>query len=263
MPTIAVADARIPYTVTGEPGRRPLVLVHGTGPGAAITWGHLTPAWAATHLVVAPDLSGSAAAEDDGGELTVDRLAAQVIAVIEDLGADRPADVIGFSLGSPVAAAVAATRPDLVHRLVLIAGWADSAADPYLQTLFRTWIDAAPLPTVFGRISALTGFSTGFLAAAEPGLIEDLAAGMPPTPGLLRQLDLDLRVDVTALLPRITAPTLVLGAARDQTIPVRHARALHAAIPGSSYAELDSGHVVLFEQAEQLLKLTGEFLAEG
>ncbi|MFD0327522.1 alpha/beta fold hydrolase [Streptacidiphilus monticola] len=180
MPTITVADARIPYTVTGEPGRRPLVLVHGTGPGAAITWGHLTPAWAATHLVVAPDLSGSAAAEDDGGELTVDRLAAQVIAVIEDLGADRPADVIGFSLGSPVAAAVAATRPDLVHRLVLIAGWADSAADPYLQTLFRTWIDAAPLPTVFGRISALTGFSTGFLAAAEPGLIEDLAAGMPP-----------------------------------------------------------------------------------
>ncbi|WP_207944569.1 hypothetical protein [Actinomadura rubrisoli] len=49
--------------------------------------------------------------------MTIEALAAQVIAVIEDSGA-APADLAGFSLGAPTAAAVAALRPDEFVKLV-------------------------------------------------------------------------------------------------------------------------------------------------
>ncbi|MEV4170564.1 hypothetical protein [Nonomuraea sp. NPDC049709] len=50
------------------------------------------------------------------------------------------------------------------------------------------------------------------------------------------------------LLPKITAPTLVIGNPRDYLVPVERARAL----PGGEYAELDSGHVVVHERPAEL-----------
>ncbi|WP_323808973.1 alpha/beta fold hydrolase [Kitasatospora acidiphila] len=61
------------------------------------------------------------------------------------------------------------------------------------------------------------------------------------------------------LLPKITAPTLVIGCAQDATIPVAHSRALHAAIAGSSYTELDTGHVASFERPEEFVALVDGF----
>ena len=107
----------------------------------------------------------------------------------------------------------------------------------------------------------LTGFSPGFLSAtAWPELeatVGELATGIPD--GIARQSDLDLRVDISAELGRITAPTLVIGNAHDQMVPVEQTRALHGAIPGADYAELESGHLVLFERPEELATLIEEF----
>jgi pimeloyl-ACP methyl ester carboxylesterase len=41
---------------------------------------------------------------------------------------------------------------------------------------------------------------------------------------------------------------------------VENARELHAAIPGSAYAEIGSGHVVLFEQPAEFTKLVKNFI---
>jgi pimeloyl-ACP methyl ester carboxylesterase len=75
-----------------------------------------------------------------------------------------------------------------------------------------------------------------------------------------RQIELDRHADVSGLLPAITAPTLVIGLTRDQVVPVERVRQLHGLIPGSQYAEIDSGHVVPFEQPAELVKLCQEFL---
>src|SRR5262249_35842844 len=79
MPVVTAGSARIPYEQRGSgPG---LLLVHGTGPGAAIVWGELAERFARTHTVLLPDLSGSPAAQDDGGPLTLELLAEQLAAV--------------------------------------------------------------------------------------------------------------------------------------------------------------------------------------
>ncbi|WP_330455103.1 MULTISPECIES: alpha/beta hydrolase [unclassified Streptomyces] len=259
MATVTVNGAKVHYEKTGSGPA--LVLVHGTGSaGAALTWGQTAPRFASRHTVVTPDLSGSEATADDGGPLTAEGLAAQVVAVIEEV-TDGPVDLLGFSMGSTVAATVAALRPDLVRRLILVAGWAHTDGDAYLRSLFTLWKDLGTSdPASFGRAVAMTGFSRGFLNAISREAFDALIPNMPPTPGTLRHVDYDLRVDIRPLLPRIEAPTLVIGGTQDITVPVEHSRALHAAITGSSYAELDAGHVMLFEQEDTFVELVTDYI---
>ncbi len=235
----------------GRAGEGPgLVLVHGTGGDAATNWAHLVPGLSDVRTVITPDYAGSGATADPGGELTLDLLAGQVAAAFEG-----PSDLVGFSLGAVVAAAVAAERPELVRRLVLIAGWTH-LADDRLELGLRTWARLARTdPESFAAYGPLVGFSPEFVREAGVAAL----MGEPPR-GTLRQIELDLRVDVRDLLPKITAPTLVTGNTRDYLVPVEHARALHAAIPGSEYAELDSGHVVLHERPAEITALIREFV---
>jgi pimeloyl-ACP methyl ester carboxylesterase len=45
-------------------------------------------------------------------------------------------------------------------------------------------------------------------------------------------------------------------------VPVENVRALHQAIPGSRYAELESGHVVFAEKPDELATLIRAFLLD-
>lgn len=264
--TAAVGTARVHYTRTGTADTT-LVLVHGTGSaGAELTWGQLVPRFTDRRTVLAPDLSGTDRTTDDGAPLSVEGLARQVAAVIEDAAtasgpASGPVDLLGFSLGAPVVAAVAATRPDLVRRLVTVAGWAHTDGDAYLRNLFTVWQRLGGLDAeTFGRLVTATGFSGGFLNALGRDEVEQLIPNMPPTPGTLRHVGLNLRIDIRALLPLVQAPTLVIGCAQDATVPVRNSHALHRAIAGSRYAELDTGHVAFFEQPDAFVELVRDFL---
>ncbi|MEU4075891.1 alpha/beta hydrolase [Streptomyces venezuelae] len=261
MATVTVGTARVRYDVEGAGSGPALLLVHGTGSGGAVVnWGQTVPRFTAGRTVITLDLSGADRTVDDGGPLTVEALAAQVIAVIEDAGTG-PVDLLGFSMGSPVSAAVAALRPDLVRRLVLVAGWAYTEGDEYLRNLFTLWQRLGEVdPAGFGRIVTMTGFSRGFLNSIGREGVEALVPNMPPTPGTLRHVALDLSVDIRALLPRITAPTLVVGCGQDATVPVENSRELHAAVVGSSYAEIDAGHVVFFEKEDEFVGTVTGFL---
>ncbi|NUO98493.1 MAG: alpha/beta hydrolase [Nonomuraea sp.] len=254
MPSVSHDGGPVHFRRAGAgPG---LVMVHGTGGDAVTNYAHLVPRLTDLRTVITPDYAGSGATADPGGDLTLDLLIDQVAATFPEGG---PSDLVGFSLGAVVAAGLAARRPELVRRLVLIAGWTH-ADDPRLRLGLRTWARlAATDPESFAAYGPLVGFSPAFVGGLGEEGLKGLLAGEAP-PGTVRQIELDLRVDIRDLLPKITVPTLVIGCAQDHLVPVEHARALHAALPGSQYAELDSGHVVLHERPDEVTALIRDFV---
>ncbi|WP_245721844.1 alpha/beta fold hydrolase [Nocardia crassostreae] len=117
----------------------------------------------------------------------------------------------------------------------------------------------------FARVTLLAGFSADFVNAipAEqlPGLLDQMAATVPG--GTAAQAALVAAVDITADLPHIAAPTLVIGLTGDLLVDPAGARAQAAAIPGARHLELPGGHVVMAEQPEPWHAAVLEFLANN
>lgn len=261
MSTITVNNAAVHYESYGSGPR--LVLVHGTGSGGgAFVWADLLESFTQHHTVVLPDLSGTHNTVDDGAELTAESLAEQVIAVIEDSGEDGEdaVDLMGFSLGGTVAAVVAALRPDLVHNLICVAGFAHGNHSAFQQSM-RLWQSLANDPERFGHFATITAFSPGFVGTLDDDTLAGVNNAMQPDEGTLRHIDLNLRLDIRGLLPRVKARTLVVGNEKDATVPNELTKAIADGVADSSYITFNSGHITLAEQPEQFLASVRSFLS--
>lgn len=105
---VQAAGARIAYRAWGQPGSRGVLLVHGTAAHAR-WWDHIAPFLAADGLRVAA-LSISGHGDSDYRErYSMDRWAAEVMAVAADAGVTGLPFVIGHSLGGAIALQAAET----------------------------------------------------------------------------------------------------------------------------------------------------------
>lgn len=256
----AGADS-VEYEVDGQ--GRGLVLIHGTGADAQSNWAHLVPQLASDWRVIRPNYSGSGRTRDSGGALTMAQVAGQVMAAARAAG-PGPYVFVGYSLGAAIAAYIAAEYPDEVRALVLLAGFA-SGDDTRFKLEFELWRTLiATNRRAFSQHVLLTGFSPAFVSAMSPRQIEDTLQMMLSTndwEGMARQIELDRRLDVTEQARRIAKPVLVVGCTHDHMVPIYHARALFAMIPGARYAEMETGHLAPLEQPETFVRLLREFLA--
>lgn len=254
-------SAAVNYDITGTgPG---LVLVHGTG-ASREQWLPLTDELADRFTVLAPDCSGSGATTDHGGPVTLADLADEVLAAAGHAGLDE-FHLVGHSLGAVVAIRLAALHPRRVRSLALHAGWAYT--DTPMAAEFRYWLEllrAQPSPGLFARALPQIAFGPGYWARtdleANEELVDQLTAFLAP--GTQRQVEVDLAVDVRALLARIAAPTLVLASAHDRIVPAAQQRALLAAIPDVRYAEIDAGHGAPAEDPAGFTAKIASFLDE-
>ena len=53
---------------------------------------------------------------------------------------------------------------------------------------------------------------------------------------------------------------LAIGAVQDRILNSLQTRALTDSTPGASYKEIDSGHIAVFERADEFITLATEFL---
>ncbi len=181
-----------------------------------------------------------------------------ITAVTEAIGATR-LEVLGWSLGAPVAAQWAADRPEQVSRLVLYGGW--SAGDSIGDEHSRRHVIGL-LRTHWGLGSDL--LTDLFAPEADAGTRRTIAthqraASSAQTAVALLRLAYEL--DVSAALPRIQAPTLVLHRRGDRAAPVEGGRAIARSIPGAELVELEGrSHLPTMGDAQSVIDQVRRFL---
>lgn len=253
MATLDLDGQTIGYAVEGDGA--PLLLIHGTTMNrmAFDTVRAAMPAGAAyTYVMV--EFPGSGESSMPTEALSVEGLVAQAHAVMLHLGHEQY-HVAGYSLGAVVAAALAALQPQSVASVTLIAGWA--VTDARQRCTFELWKQLiATDKKLFMRYALADGLTAAAHEMMAP--ILDMAIDMGVASiaeGSAAQLDLDEIVDISALVPTISAPTLIIGGIEDRWVDISHSRALAAAIPGSRLEELPAGHLMITEQAAPIAEL--------
>ncbi len=261
MPTVATRAGTLSYQDDGD--GPVLILLHATLHNHH-DFDAIAPTLARSYRVIAPDWPGcgdSPPATDPGG-LSAPLFADALEDLVDHLGADKVV-LIGNSVGGFAAARLAINRPDLVAGLVLV----QTGGFVPMNTALRLACRALGKPAIFRALAPLflraylqPQTSSDDLIAARVATIERTAAGRRHGAALWRSFatpDHDLRPHAA----RLSTPTLIVWGRRDRTSPLFVGRATHAALPGSQFAVMDTGHVPFSSAPEEFLALVEPFLA--
>jgi pimeloyl-ACP methyl ester carboxylesterase len=114
----SVNGLQLYYEVHGS--GRPLVLLHGGLMTIGLNFGPMLKPLAASRQVIAVELQGHGHTADTARPMTIEALAGDVIALLDQLGVAE-ADLYGFSLGGLVAFEIALSAPARVGKLIAVS----------------------------------------------------------------------------------------------------------------------------------------------
>ena len=248
-----MTEPRIQYLQTPD-GVNIAYTTMGEGPalimGPAAPFCHLEAEWWVPTLrrwherlaekmrLVRYDPRGCGLSDRDVGVITLETRVKDLEAVIDHLGLDRVA-VNGYGVSGPVAITYAVQHPDRVSHLILWDSYvraSDYLGVPQLQGLTALMNSDWELFTETVA-SVFFGWSAGdpareFAKYLRECVTAEEARSILGGPSLID-------VDVTAILDKVEAPTLVVRS-RAATFPgVEAARSLASAIPDASLTTLD------------------------
>lgn len=260
------AGLNISYLRAGEAGP-PVVMLHGWGAFKELWWGTLRDL-GRDHRCYALDVPGHGGSPLGRAD-TIGALADAVATFCDALGLGAVA-LIGHSMGGAIAAELAARRPDLVRRLVLVGAAVDAHLMPRYARIY--------LIPAFGwgilRLNLLLGRQLRPLGARVPhehggGLLRPWLRrasymAMFEPEGLHRVYRSLFAAQSGERLAQIAAPTLVLSGQLDGLVPAANSRRLARAIPGARYCEIPGAlHNPMDERPRAFERAVRAFLEEG
>jgi 3-oxoadipate enol-lactonase len=234
-----------------ESGSGPTVLLLHAFPFDARMWDAQLKALAASHRVIAPDMPGFGGAPPWAQPPDLDSWASSLLERLRAARVDE-AIVAGCSLGGYLAFAMLRTASNFIRGLALV----DTRAIP--DTPGRKAARFADAERVAREGRAF------FVDAARKDLTAELAAY--PAPLALAHTMLDdatgdgiigalcamaERPDARPQLASLGVPVAVVRGALDPIVGADEARALAAAVPEATFAEIDgAGHIPTFQRPE-------------
>ena len=249
---------RIAYRVDGDDSRDALVFINSLGTDLRL-WEPQMPELTRHFRVIRYDCRGHGASDVPPNPATIDRLGADLIALLDCLHIDI-AHLCGLSLGGLTALWAAAYHRERVARVI----FANAAArfgttqswDERIRAV-RAGGMTAISETVVGRFLGAT------FRAAHPDVVRRITDMVEATPadGYIAVCAALRDADLRDVVSRIRAPSLILAGELDQSAPLRQSEELHTAIAGSELVVLPgAAHLTNVEQADEFTRLVTKFL---
>jgi len=232
MPRIAIGDCQLYYERHGA--GVPVLFVSGLG-GQAAYWRDQVPVFAKRFDVVTHDHRGIGQSDHSRISYTVDRMASDVIELMDKLDIEQ-AHIVGHSTGGAIAQILAIEHPKRLASIVIAASW--TKADAYIRRLFalRKEILLRLGPATYLQSASLFLYPSWWVAKHNEALrqaeAQNLATFSAPEI-VASRIDAILAFDRTAELKRIRTPTLIVGSEDDIVTPSYFSEELARLIPGA------------------------------
>ena len=254
--TTTLDGLRIAYRVAGH--GPDVLLIHGWVSSSRM-WSLMMNDLSTRFRCWAIDLPGFADSEKPGASwYSIENYEQVINAFADQFGLER-FDLIGHSMGGMIALRFAARQPTRVRRLIAI--------NPVVTG--RVYWDLRLLTGTPLRHSMLA-LGRWFWPIASSDLLRKHKANHARRMSIeWNQATPDSAIsaakaishhDLTPLLPRITAPTLVIVGKRDLTAPNAEGRFAARTIPDARLEELSAGHLPTDDVPEQTHALVSGFL---
>ena len=240
-------------------GDRTLVLVHEMG-GSLESWDDVAPQFAKSRRVLRYDTRGAGLSQKVRGELTLDTMADDIAALLDQFGIAGKVALAGVAVGGAIALQFAARYKERASAVAVgspATGIAAERRAPALERLAR--IEAAGMafaiedsmlngyaPELRGDIKRFERFRTRWLGndpSSYATIWRMLAAA-------------DMQDDLASL----ACPVLVIGGSLDRVRPPPLAEAVAKSIPGARYVEIRTGHYMSVQTPDLLSDCIEEFL---
>ncbi len=232
MPRVSIGDCHLYYERHG--GGFPVLFVSGLN-GAAGYWRDQVAGFAKRFEVVLHDHRGVGQSDHSRISYTVERLADDVVRLMDALAIDR-AHLVGHSTGGAIAQVLALEHPERLASMVVAASW--TKADAYFRRLFalRKEILARLGPPTYLQAATLLLYPSFWIARNNEKLRQleaQALATFPPPEIVMSRIDAILAFDRTSELARIRTPALIVAAQDDIVTPAYFSEELARLIPGA------------------------------
>jgi 3-oxoadipate enol-lactonase len=243
----------------------PVVLSHALGLDQRM-WRQTVPLWQGQRPVLAYDHRGHGQSPKAHDAFTLHDLVADAVQVISNVlyqWGRGPVIFVGLSMGGMVAQGLALQAPQWIKGLVLahtVARYDDAARAAWQQrvhTVMQHGMQGV-VDTVLSR------YLTADVRASAPELENELRQTLLNNDPLnyINACQAIANVDWWDALPRIQAPTLLIGGAHDVGAPPAAMQAMHQRIHGSRFELLArSSHLGPLEQPAAFASAVQSFIA--
>lgn len=258
MPEIKVNNITLYYEEYGN--GEPLLLLHGLTADHSM-FDREIDQLKTRYRIIAPDMRGHGKSEKPVAYQLNDHVQ-DILSLLDHLKIDN-AFILGSSMGSYVAQAIAAAQPARINKLILVVPKSHGSTSSVRELLDR---HAAEL----GGLS----YDDQLQAASKYMFYNLKAVGTYQKDALKKQPVLTpeqqsaanqalLNFDLRPVLGKITAPTLVISGTHDGLNPPERGKEIAALIPDAVYVEFDrSGHAPNVEEPERFMKTVSAFLSQ-
>jgi 3-oxoadipate enol-lactonase len=261
METVArVRGIEIAYT---DAGSGPVVvLLHGF-PFDRSMWRGQVERLSHEFRVVAPDLRGHGGTTFARRPSTMEEMADDVAALLDELNIPR-AVLCGLSMGGYVALAFYRAHPERVRALVLADTRPQADTEEARGTReqnARRALDEGMAPLADAMLPKLLSTRTRESAPEVVARVREMMLGVDAEGAAAALRGMALRRDQTDTLSKVDVPTLVIVGSEDAVTPPSDAEAMSALIEGSRLVRIEgAGHVSNMERPEEFDRALAEFL---
>jgi len=257
-----VRGIELAYSLEGS--GTPVVLVHGF-PFNRSLWDEQVAVLRERHRVLTVDLRGHGESEATAGAATMEEMAQDVAALLDELRIERTA-LGGLSMGGYVALAFYRLFPRRVRALLL----ADTRATPDTEEAKRAREELARKALEEGMRAVADAMLPKLVAPSTPTEKPEVVARLremirkTKTQGAAAALrGMAERRDQTSLLANILSPTLIVVGSLDALAPPSDSELMRREIRGSRLVRIEgAGHVSNLEAPEEFNRALASFLKD-